>query len=110
MGVTPSLADRIDRIFARMTNFDISGFCNPDLVTPELADAIINMTSEDRKELLHRGYGFSWFKPDASDGIVYKEYRLGSFSGVLKLYYNPYYPAEMALMKKGDKTQNGSGN
>ena len=97
-----SLADRLDRIFTKETNFDISGFCRADLVTPELADALIHMTSEDRKELLHRGYGFSWFKPDASDGIVYRGYKHGSIHGVLKLYYNPYFPNEIALITKGE--------
>lgn len=101
MGV--SLPDRIDRIFARPANFDISGFCDADLVTPKLADDLIHMSKEDRKELLHRGYGFSWFRPDASDGIVYKAYKQGSIHGTLKLYYNPYYPTEMELITKGEK-------
>ncbi len=104
MGVKVSLADRIDRIFSRQANFDISGFCDADLVTPELADDLINMSSDERKELLRRGYGFSWFKADASDGIIWKTYKQGAIHSTLKLYYNPYYPKELELIRKGAQT------
>lgn len=99
MGV--NLAERIDGIFRKPENFDISGFCHADLVTPALVDAIIAMTPEERKELLRMGYGFSRFKPDASDGIIFKMYRKGSACEIRKLYYNPYYPKEVARMRKG---------
>ena len=94
--------EAIEKIFSKQTNFDQSGFCKADLVTPELADALIHLTSEQRKGLLAKDFGFKWFNPEASDGFVYKWYKNGSVKYCLKLYYNPYYPKEIALMKKGD--------
>lgn len=95
-----SLIDKIERIFNRQTNFDIQGFCNPDLVTSDLVEEIITMPKETRKEMLKLGYGFSWFRADASDGIIYKTIENGVIRYTLKLYYNRNYPKEIELVKK----------
>lgn len=94
-----NLPDRIDRIFAREGNFDISGFFNAELMTADFVKALSRMSREDREELLRRGYGFSWFKTNTSDGIIWKRVNHGKLHYTLKIYFNSQYAKEIENMK-----------
>lgn len=108
MGV--NIVDQVDRIFARKTNFDESGFANADLVTVELANRLGNLSSEERRELIRRGYELHWFGDGRSgDGMIAKEVRgdKDKTRFFLKLYYNQTFPRENAEQKAKESQKDG---
>lgn len=92
-----NICDRIERIFSTKSNFDESGFALVDLVTSDIAYDLCHLNDADRKNLKKLGFEFKWFKPDMTDGMIYRwvieDNRRKSY--VLKLYFN------MKLVKEG---------
>ena len=105
-----NVVDFVDQIFAKPGNFDISGFANSDLVTPELAERLGRLTEQEIIKLEKRGYRFYWFNRQMTDGIICKWYA-GKTRGArynLNLYFNQVFPLDIQNAKKGVDT-NGSG-
>ena len=71
MGVK-SIVDRIEAIFAKACNFDVSGFAKAEIVTPELVHDLANLSDEDRKNLKKLGYEFKWFSVNMTDGLIFR--------------------------------------
>ena len=94
-----SLPGKIERIFAKQDNFDVSGFCRTEILTADFLKELSRMSREDREELLRRGYGFSWFKTNTSDGIIWKRVNHGKLHYTLKIYFNSQYAKEIENMK-----------
>ena len=94
-----SLPGKIERIFAKEDNFDISGFCRTELLTADLVKELAHMSRDERETLLEKGYGFSWFKTDTSDGILWKRVSHGKLHYTLKIYFNSQYAKEIENMK-----------
>ena len=114
MGVK-SIVDQVEKIFSKFGNFDESGFAKADLVTPEIAEALGNLSYEERMMFRKLGYEFSWLNLEQSDGIITKwfpgKHRGARYS--LRLYFNQKYPKEIAKAKKeedtnGDKNRDGT--
>ena len=72
MGVKKSILDRVETIFAKACNFDVSGFAKPEVVTPELAYDLAHLSDTDRKNLKKLGYEFKWFNVEMTDGLIFR--------------------------------------
>ena len=95
-----SVLTQVDQLFEKESNFDISGFIRPELVTVQLADRLGNLLPEERTEFFRHGYSFHWFTNDFRDGLIVKWIKTGKNAGhTLKLYFNPHFPRELAKGK-----------
>lgn len=101
MGMT--LVEKLNKIFAKRTNFDISGMCDPELVTVELARELADAYTSPGgwHNLAKAGYDihrFSGYKADS--GIVGKWVEYGKSHEHLKLYYDQDFPAKIEREKE----------
>lgn len=97
MGLT--LVDKLNRIFNTTSNFDISGFCDPELVTEELAAELQKAYVHPSEwfGLARAGYDVMVFDAAGSSGIIglWKNRRRNNQEH-LKLYWDQIFPAEIA--------------
>lgn len=107
MGLT--LVERLQKIFGKRSNFDISGICNPELVTVSLAKELAETISNGSwKPLADAGFEIHQFGGAVGNsGIVGKWVQNGSSKEHLKLYYDQLFPREIEKMKKEEALING---
>ena len=86
---------RLKEIFADEDNFDESGFAKAELVTPEFAEGLTNISEADLRKLLKMEFWFSYFTNDKSAGIVHHSVEKKKRYYMLKLYYDQKYPNEV---------------
>jgi len=105
MGLT--LVEKLNRIFEKPTNFDISGMCKPELVTVELAKELMDAyrSPSGWMGLSRAGYDLTVFDRNGSSGIVGMWTGRGKGKEHLKLYWDQYFPAEIEKMKRGEANE-----
>ena len=103
-----TLVDKLNRIFNTPSNFDISGFCDPELVTEELAEELQKAYIHPSRwfELAGAGYDVLVFDRTGSSGIVgFWKNRRRNNQEHLKLYWDQSFPAEIAKEKRGENNE-----
>lgn len=105
MGLT--LVEKLNRIFEKQANFDISGMCKPELVTVELAKELMDAYTGAGEwiRLYRAGYDTCVFDRTGSSGIVGMWTGRGKGKEHLKLYWDQYFPAEIEKMKRGEANE-----
>lgn len=97
MGMT--LVEKLDRIFAKTINFDISGMYNPNFVTVELAKELADAYKEPGEwyKLAKAGYDIHSF--GRGSGMIGKWVKKAdgrrTYDEHLKLYFDQDFPARI---------------
>jgi len=105
MGMTQkmSLIERLNRIFSQPGNFDISGMCNPELVTVELARDLWDSYAKPGEWCRLAKAGYDIHNLGRGCGligkVVKKTDRSKRYTEYLKLYYDQDFPAQIEAEK-----------
>ena len=105
MGMT--LVEKLDRIFKKPANFDISGMCHPDIVTVELAKELMKAYESPGgwMALTRAGYDVHVFDTIGSSGIIGMWSGRGKAKEHYKLYWDQNFPAEIEKAKEEQNEQ-----
>ena len=71
MGVK-SIVDRVESLFSKACNFDVTGFAKVEAVTPDMIQDLAHLSDTDRKNLKKLGYEFKWFNTEMTDGLIFR--------------------------------------